>query len=186
MNKFLKVLLILTLMLPLFNFDQQQLDARRYSSHRSSSLVRSRNTNSLNKLNKKNNFSNQASKRTNSRSSLFRTGGGLLGMLLIGNLFFGANSFLSVIVSLLFWFFLINIFIAMFKNKSSNRHSVNNGYNNNTRGYSNDQHMQNMIYINELVNEANERNLDVSFILDDEFTSLEQKITLIREQLNKI
>lgn len=187
MSKYVKLMLVVTLLLPMFTQNQVEVSAKRYSSGYSS-LARSRNNSSLNSLNKKNNYTYKSSTnnnytRSNSRR-LMRTGGGILSFLLIGNLLFGSSPILSLLTTMLFWMFIISILSKLFRGKRQTTYQQTNYGYNNQQG--NSHHMQQMAIINELVNEANQRDIDVSFILDDDNTTLDEKISLIRQQLNKI
>ncbi len=189
MNKFFKLMLVVVLLIPMFTTNNVQVEARRYStSHRTSSLARSRNSKSLNSLNKKNNYSSNKNNQSSSMRSrsYMRTGGGILGALLIGNLLFGSSPVLSMLTTILFWFFIFKFIGMLFGRKKTSTHTTTNQNNYNNTGQANSHHMQQMAIINDLVNEASNRDIDVSYILDDEYTSLDEKITLIRQQLNKM
>lgn len=187
MKKFFSVFLVFCLMLPTVTTNGNvTLSAKHYSS--SSSSARSRNNSSLNKLNKQNNYSSSnsyssttkksSSPKTRSRTKVF---GGVLGAMFVGSLLFGNNILLSTLTTIVFWVFIFSLLMRLLRPKrNSQTYEKSSQMNNQYESH----HMQQMRYINELVDMANAKDIDVSYILDDENLSLDEKIKLIRERVS--
>ncbi len=171
MKKSLNVFLIICLFIPVMMMNNpEQLAAKRYRS----SMARSRNSSSLKSFNQKNNYSTTANKQSSSNR---RFGyGSLFGSLMLGSLLFGNNVFLSTLTTIFFWGLIIMLIMRLLQPRKtqSNYQTTNHE----------SHQMQQMRYINQLVENASRKDIDVSYILDDQTLTIDEKIILIKEKLN--
>ncbi len=177
MKKSLNIFLLVCLLIPSFMFTNTvDLSAKKYSS--SSSHVKSRNNNSLNSFNSKNNYST-SNKSTTSSSKSYRRSGGLLGGLFIGSLLFGDSPILSSIVNIIFIMVIISLIIRLLRPKRQAQTYEQPKYQSPNESH----HMNQVRYINELVDIANRKDIDVSYILDDDQLTIDEKAKLIKERV---
>lgn len=205
MKKIVQVFFVLMLLItPAFEgATSVDLSAKRV---RSSSLGSTKTRSSNSTIRTKNNYAKSKAKqqatngygtkqRTTTRSRT-RGVGSFLGGMFLGSFLFGRGSFMSGIINLLFIFFVIRFIIGLItKRKAKKQFNQAGQYQTNNpfdqTGQSRATNQQNYASdltplfneLDELVEMANQRDIDVSDILNDDRLTIHEKLNMIRNIL---
>lgn len=167
-----------------------ELSAKRVSSS-SMGSVKTRSSNST--VRTKNNYAKSKAKQqaTNGygtkqkNTSKSRGIGSFLGGMFLGSLLFGRGTFMSGIVNILFIFIIIRLIIKLFtRKKEKNQFNQAGQYRTNTQQNNYNSDLTPLFNeLDELVEMANQRDVDVSDILNNDQLTIHEKLNKIRNIL---